>query len=246
MAYQFVPSGTYRYSVKKGDVGNDVAVIQLNLGVTVDGNFGPKTHKAAVAWQEKYGLDPVDGIVGPDTQQSILVEKSAAAAKAHNLPSGILKSIAFNESGWILAAAGRHAGDAGWDVGAYMRASGANFPTPNSTRNYFNVEKSAEWTANHLAQTKANLGVPVNSQYLEEIGDGNKEEFAWQLAILAHNWPYAADKIAKRGHIYDDPHRDDLPENWIIVASGGRLSTPRQWVTSYIAKATGYVRWDTI
>lgn len=246
MAYQFIPTSSYRYSLRKGHVGNDVAVLQLNLGAVVDGDFGRKTEQSVIDWQTKYGLDPVDGIAGPDTQRSILVQLSRPATKGNGLPAGILKSIAFNESGFILSAAGPHSGDAGWDVGVYMRSSGSNFPSPSFSEDAFNVRKSAEWTALHLKETKMNLGIPVDSRYLHEIGEDNKDEFAWQLAILAHNWPYAADKIAKRGHIYDDPSRDDKPENWIILASGGRLATPREWVTSYIAKATGFVKWQSI
>jgi hypothetical protein len=227
-------------------VGNDVAVLQLNLDLTVDGDFGDKTFEAVKSWQEKYNLDPVDGIAGPDTQRSIVVQLSRPATRLHNLPAGILKSIVSNESGFILAAAGPHSGDSGWDVGAFMRSSGATPPNTNQTRSFFNVKKSAEWTANHLATTKSELGVPVDSRYLSEIGKGNKEEFAWMLAILAHNWPYAADNIARWGHIFVDADDDDFPANWIVIASGGRLSTPRQWVTSYIEKATGFVKWESI
>lgn len=227
-------------------VGVDVAVLQLNLDIHVDGDFGIKTERTVKDWQESHHLKPVDGIAGPDTFRSIVVQKSRLAAHKHNLPAGILKSIAFNESNFILGAAAPHGGDAGWDVGAFMRSSGSAPPSANTTRSFFNVEKSSEWTANHLVTTKSHLGVPVDSKYLKDIGENNKEEFAWQLAILAHNWPYAADNIADRGHIFNNPDQDDWPANWIIVASGGRLSTPRQWVTSYIEKATGFVKWGSI
>ncbi len=229
-------------------VGNDVAVLQLNLDIHVDGDFGAKTEKAVTNWQENHGFAPegIDGVAGPDTQRSIIVLKSRPATEKYDLPAGILKSIAFNESGFILSAAGPHSGDAGWDVGAFCRSSGSTPPTPSQAREFFNVTKSADWTANHLIVTKSELGVPVDSSYLTDIGENNKDEFAWQLAILAHNWPYAADNIADRGHIFNDPADDDQPANWIIIASGGRLSTPRQWVTSYIEKATGFVKWRSI
>lgn len=40
-------------------------------GITVDGSFGDKTHAAVVAWQKWHRLE-VDGIVGPNTWQSLI------------------------------------------------------------------------------------------------------------------------------------------------------------------------------
>lgn len=58
---------------KKGDDSEDVKLIQIALALdgTYDGSeftttFGPKTEKAVVAFQKKYGLD-ADGIIGSST-----------------------------------------------------------------------------------------------------------------------------------------------------------------------------------
>lgn len=57
-------------------VGDDVGQLQTQLHdlgfytSRVDGHFGPKTHKAVVAYQTDYGLNP-DGVVGPATLRAL-------------------------------------------------------------------------------------------------------------------------------------------------------------------------------
>lgn len=59
-------------TLKQGSSGNDVKALQRALnatrgsGLTVDGQFGPATHSAVVAYQKSRGLG-ADGIVGPQT-----------------------------------------------------------------------------------------------------------------------------------------------------------------------------------
>ena len=53
-------------TIRKGDRGNDVAVLQKKLGVTADGVFGVKTEATLKEYQRTHGLS-VDGICGPKT-----------------------------------------------------------------------------------------------------------------------------------------------------------------------------------
>lgn len=56
--------------IKKGSKGKAVEVWQTIIGVTADGNFGTKTHKATIAFQKKafpYDASQWDGIVGDKT-----------------------------------------------------------------------------------------------------------------------------------------------------------------------------------
>lgn len=46
--------------------GDDIRLVQLKLGISVDGIFGPKTKAAVINFQRAKGL-AVDGIVGPKT-----------------------------------------------------------------------------------------------------------------------------------------------------------------------------------
>ena len=58
-------------TLRKGSTGAEVKELQrlLNLagaGLTVDGDFGTKTHNAVIKFQKDNGLE-VDGIVGSNT-----------------------------------------------------------------------------------------------------------------------------------------------------------------------------------
>lgn len=53
-------------TLKLGDKGENVKILQKALGVTVDGDFGPKTEAAVKSFQKSKGLI-ADGIAGPKT-----------------------------------------------------------------------------------------------------------------------------------------------------------------------------------
>lgn len=239
----YVPSEDYRYAVRFGDRGTDVAVAQLNLPETaVDGVYGVETEQSVLTWQKAHKLT-ADGICGLETQRSLIVGLSRPASRGHGLPRGLLKSIASNESGFALSAAGEHLGDVGWDVGAFCRSSGRSVPDQAFLRSAYDVTESAEWTASKLVGVREALADPVPSRYLTELAGGRKERFLWQLAILAHNWPVAARNIASKGAATYD---DDAPAQWIIDATNGRISTPREWCTDYVRRATVFIRWGNL
>lgn len=52
--------------IKKGSRGNDARKVQLAVGATPDGYFGPATERRVKAWQRNNGLT-ADGVVGPKT-----------------------------------------------------------------------------------------------------------------------------------------------------------------------------------
>jgi peptidoglycan hydrolase-like protein with peptidoglycan-binding domain len=54
-------------TIRQGTVGGPVALWQTIIGVNPDGNFGPATKAATIAWQNANGLAPGDGVVGPLT-----------------------------------------------------------------------------------------------------------------------------------------------------------------------------------
>lgn len=56
--------------LKSGSKGAEVKYLQQQLGLKIDGVFGPATHKAVVALQKKHKLT-ADGIVGPLTWKAI-------------------------------------------------------------------------------------------------------------------------------------------------------------------------------
>ena len=58
-----VAAGRY---LRQGDQGDAVYELQVRIGVTADGIFGPVTKTAVQNWQRAHGLS-ADGIVGPQT-----------------------------------------------------------------------------------------------------------------------------------------------------------------------------------
>ncbi|MEV0640396.1 peptidoglycan-binding protein [Streptomyces sp. NPDC050619] len=71
-------NGTWDFTLPRGDGGSQVRELQCLLrylhGITevgeVDGDFGPMTHGAVVAFQKQAGLD-ADGLVGPQTWRAL-------------------------------------------------------------------------------------------------------------------------------------------------------------------------------
>jgi putative chitinase len=57
--------------LRRGSRGDTVAAMQLKLGLSGDGDFGPATERALMGWQRENGLEP-DGIAGPATLAKLL------------------------------------------------------------------------------------------------------------------------------------------------------------------------------
>lgn len=60
----------------KGEKGAAIEKLQAALGVTVDGDFGPTTERAVMAFQRKKGL-AADGVAGPKTLAALGVTLEA-------------------------------------------------------------------------------------------------------------------------------------------------------------------------
>jgi peptidoglycan hydrolase-like protein with peptidoglycan-binding domain len=60
------PGTQPRPTLRRGATGDLVKQVQAKVGITADGNFGPKTEAAVRAFQRGKGMVP-DGIVGPKT-----------------------------------------------------------------------------------------------------------------------------------------------------------------------------------
>lgn len=237
------PSTDYRLALKKGMSGTDCAALQINLPVTVDGDFGAQTKKAVESFQLGEGL-AVDGIAGLHTQQALCVKLSTPAARREELPVGLLKSLLSNESGFAVAAVSRHPTDSGLDIGAYQLSTGSGTAIQEFYASAYDVRETAGKVAVGMRQSFSSVPNPVPSAYLSDLAEGDPYRFRWMVSILNHNWPAAAYNIPRYGSVFRyEPHRDDEPSQWILDASAGRLSTPREWVTSYVQRATVYVRW---
>jgi hypothetical protein len=231
-----------RYVYKRGMTGSDIAALQANLGIPIDGDFGPDTEVAVIAYQTgQFGKDDADGIAGPRTNQRICVQRFRAASDKYDLPRWLLKSFASSESNFLCGTCARHPSDPGWDVGGLQMSSGtAAEPSQDFLRRAYDLAVAADVTGEKARELCDGFPNPAPSRYLTELAHGDKAFFRWAMVCLNHNWPYAAHWIPRRGHIYEDPTRDDQFAQWVSTASAGRLTTPRQWVSFQVEAKTVY------
>jgi cell wall-associated NlpC family hydrolase len=71
-------AGASSLNLSRGSSGTSVRQLQIELGVTADGAFGPQTEAAVRAFQRAHGL-PVTGLVGPLTRAALGESSSASA-----------------------------------------------------------------------------------------------------------------------------------------------------------------------
>jgi len=75
---------SFKYTLRKGNKGQEVARLQSETGAKPDGDFGPNTKKAVKKYQDNNGL-LVDGIAGPQTLGSMGIEVfSGVDLSSHN------------------------------------------------------------------------------------------------------------------------------------------------------------------
>ena len=58
---------TFPGQIKPGDKSEGVKVVQKALGLIADGDYGPATKKAVIAFQDNHGNIDSNGIIGPKT-----------------------------------------------------------------------------------------------------------------------------------------------------------------------------------
>lgn len=75
-------------TLKLGSKNEDVKHIQLYLGLTADGNFGPKTEAAVKQWQAAHGL-VADGIVGVKTWVKMFGEEEKGESELNIIKAPI-------------------------------------------------------------------------------------------------------------------------------------------------------------
>lgn len=217
---------------KRGDnawpvLSAQIALNRLGNRLELDGDFGPATEKVARAFQVHRGMR-VDGVIGPACQERICIDLSTPAARRYQLPVGLARGLIENESSFMLAAFTEHPSDSGFDLGAWQDS----YPVPGSQEDYrasLDVSVMAYRTCEKL-----------RLRYDAYRSAGAPSRLAWECAALYHNWPAAADRMA-RG--LGPTTRPDDPAGWVERASGGRLETPREWADAYIAAATKRVEW---
>ena len=82
-----------------------------NAGLAVDGTFGAPTQQAVIGFQQKNGVTPADGIVGPQTKQALdRVSGEAPAGPATSAPTDPVPLPPVNLGACPVLAEGYHGG----------------------------------------------------------------------------------------------------------------------------------------
>lgn len=257
----YPPSKTFRYALKRGMIGHEVAALQIMLNDLVetkysplveDGVYGAVTEAAVKLYQIASGLKDVDGIAGTLTQRTIALQACARVEANVRLPKGLLKGLMEGESGFILGCVSWSRNSYGYGVDAgtiqdrvWTEVDG-NAVTPTLARwresfGLLSIQKAAE---------------KIRAKYLEYRKITSSDQYAWECAILYHNWPAAA-KHRADGTLnvwrYESINSGgglswygiDDPAFWIIEIGVNGVSTGRQWIKHYIdSKALYITNWS--
>lgn len=179
-----VTSGTanaagYQWSrtLRKGSSGDDVRQLQIRVGgypgydsaLTIDGQFGPRTHAAVARFQKAYGLAD-DGIFGPASRAKMNSLQSgdntpihfsyAEMNKCNSTWSGGLVSPAtakFNAliCMWKLEAMRHALGDRPIIIASGFRSKSCNASAGGATRSYHLFGQAADLVGSHSFCTMA-------------------------------------------------------------------------------------------
>jgi peptidoglycan hydrolase-like protein with peptidoglycan-binding domain len=207
--------------IKQGENGWRPFAVQVAVGATPDGNWGPATEKAVRRWQKDHKLHS-DGVVGPVTQQTILELNGLRADQAHGLPEGLGYGFAVSEGANMLAATNWSV-PGGVDCGpAQWRVYGPPYEL-TSLRFAFNARTALDGAVGRLRSTRDSF-----RRRNSKLGI-----HALQVAVLNHNWPAGADSIVRHypggGDWWRYVPNPDAPASWVqaIPVPAGRRSTRR-------------------
>lgn len=246
------PNSSFRYAFKQGFSGWDVYAVQVSLNshqktfpITEDGIFGPQTHECVIREQTNHHLDKVDGVIGQKTQAKICEAEAKRAELAHRIPVGLELGLAQGESGLYFAAVSGPNWNNSYDAGGIQdNILSSELGSLAAWHRGFDLRHGFEET-----------GKKLRAQYDSYFGKPGCQTIkgTWFTALTYHNWPAAADKMAKgqfdswqyyaisstgSGRYYGV----DEEAWWVVQASGGRLKTARQWRDDYIASKIIYVK----
>jgi hypothetical protein len=170
-------------TLKQGSSGPDVKALQQqlkDLGFDpngVDGNFGPGTTKAVIAFQQSKGLD-ADGKAGPNTLAALQLGGSGPTAADSGAATGTAPALAATVNIVNIDAAGRKLNDndiskaaqeLNCDVATIkavceVEAAGAGFDNSNRLKLRFEGHKFRNWTNRAYDQSHPNLSYPYSVQ----------------------------------------------------------------------------------
>jgi hypothetical protein len=200
-----IPAET-KYSHQKRSKGIVVFAIQRALndvmaaGLSEDGHYGSRTEGWAATFQEDHNLY-ADGIFGPASSQQMARNLEALVTVV--LPERLIEGFVEGESGG-------HIGAVNWSVAggvdcSYLQRRVLDGSDEKTKERAFD----GRYQFTLMARTTRDRYRAFferrsdHSTQIDYIQSGN--ERSWRLAALAHNWPYAADRLSWGHHISSAP-----------------------------------------
>lgn len=224
------PPTATKAAFREGDTHLGVFSIQTALSViegralAADGVFGKLTKAAVLKYQGAVGLT-ADGVVGQQTQGKLAHSCIIRTLYGALLPNQLLEGLVSLESGnYIAAINSKVAG--GIDYGfTQRRCYGPPFDVAKVAKAadpMFQVNDAAHDLKRYhdLFVVGVNVTCPFN---------------AWELAVLHHNWPWAAQTYHDAGHL---PNPDNVA-SWVTWTR----MTWDEWAHYYVSQVTKNVRW---
>ena len=227
------PSTSPRVVLKRGMVGHEVYVLQVLLNdlttgkakLGEDGHFGAKTESKVRGLQKTERITQ-DGIAGLDTQRRLALRALKKAEAVAKLPTGLLRGIMENESGYVV-------GSANWSV-----PGGVDVALMQERVYTADYGDAARWREAMGLGGVIDAARTLREAYdrLHGLPGATTAKRAWELAALNHNYPYGADQIA-RGH-----GLSTAPKAWVQAIRVPGVDSPAEWAEFYIGKVTPYVK----
>ena len=179
--------------IRSGSKGSSVVSIQKELkaaGINpgpIDGDFGPKTKKAVMAYQKKYHLE-VDGIVGPKTWHALNTDSfkpGGAKPSSPTRPSGPSSPASpgrpSSKVQKLLAEARKHIG--------FHEGAGNSNPFSRA------MGRPAEaWCADFVSYCAKKAGLRVNTASAQQVANQIKAQGGWK----GKNNPQPGDAVTFR------------------------------------------------
>jgi hypothetical protein len=222
-------SGWSVYALQR--VLNSVRAITAPANIpelTADGDFGPRTEKAVVAFQRGVGLG-ADGVAGPKTQAALLALIDAAVHdQMRDMPSGLMRGF-FAAEGANLLAAVNWSVAGGVDCGCVQeRCYGPPF-VRDALEHAFHPRAAALEAARRIRDR--------SRTFAARSGTKASPFTALELAVLAHNWPYAADQFSRYGRL---PNPEGAAP-WVPASLPASARTRIGWCRYYVGSIMRFV-----
>ena len=218
------------FVLKEGDRGIVVWALQkqcerYKIKCALDGDFGAETKKAVQQLQVKIGVG-ADGVAGPKTQQTL----ARRQCNAHDgLPEDLLWSKCSYESNGYLGAVNWQV-EGGVDCGVTQRrVYAADYDDDAAIERAFDSGYQVPLSARTI---KSRF-----DQWLNDPGIRGNQELCWRTAVLNHNYPALAIRIAQFG-VKGLSSYYTSPQKWVLgfglkFPDGHAIDTPLEWGQRY-------------